>query len=643
MSRRNSSTGEGADRCDSTEGPRHDQQSMDGRPSNDQERSAPAPPTAASYEAIFRASAVGLTIRSLEDGRLLDVNPAMAALFGYEVEEFLGLTPEDYVTAEGVEQYPEMLRTAREGRRFTFFVEGIHRDGSKLDLEGYFQPVDLNETKCVLGVVVDVTEQNRLTRELRESERTLRLLFEHAPDAILVQSLDGKVSDANPAAAALFARSAEDLEGRNVLELVAPLGGGFDVASLTKLAQGQLRQFEGECLAADGARIPVGVRARGFEKDGESKVLIHVSDASRMRLLEDQLRQSQKMEAIGRLAGGVAHDFNNLLTAILGYCDLAQAQIEPSHGASSDLAEIARAADLASDLTRQLLDFSRPQKLVPKVSDLNTVVLDVEKLCRRTLGEDIEFQLQLEQRLSLVEIDRRQMGQVLLNLVINARDAMPEGGVLTVKTENLDLLENGAPRSAPVPPGSYVALRVTDTGIGMTEDVRLKVFEPFFSTKRTDKGTGLGLSSAYTFVNQSRGYIWATSEVGVGSTFTVLFPVVGSEVAAASAVREVHGGTNSPRLGSPGRSERRPVRELEGTSSRRGSGPRAKREHPFESAPEHELANFLTAIALTAEQAQKSTTVGSTLHEDLEQIRIASEKAVALHEEIKRARRAESP
>jgi nitrogen-specific signal transduction histidine kinase/ActR/RegA family two-component response regulator len=249
-------------------------------------------------------------------------------------------------------------------------------------------------------------------------------------------------------------------------------------------------------------------------------------DVTERRALEEQLRQSQKMEAVGRLAGGVAHDFNNLLTVIRGYSELMLEEFADSDPLRDEVEEIKKAADRASGLTRQLLAFSRQQVLAPKVLDLNIVVGNMERLLKRLLGENIRLGSSLANELGRVKADPGQIEQVIMNLAVNAKDAMPRGGKLTIETANADLDETYTHEHVGAKPGKYVMLAVSDTGSGMSQDIRQRVFEPFFTTKEIGKGTGLGLSTVYGIVKQSEGYIWVYSEPGRGTSFKVYLPRV---------------------------------------------------------------------------------------------------------------------
>ena len=364
---------------------------------------------------------------------------------------------------------------------------------------------------------------------LRSNEQRFRALVEHSWDAVALFRSDGTILYGSPATTRILGYDLAEFVDRNALDLIHPEDRDAVVGRLT------------EALANPRGRVDVAARVR--HRDGSWRYLEGVftnllddpsvgaivnnyRDATERRSLENQVIQAQKMEAVGRLAGGVAHDFNNILTAIGGYSDLLLADLPPDDPHRQDVDEIHRAADRAAALIQQLLAFSRRQVMQPRVINLNALVANVENLLRRLIGEDVLLATALASDVGCVRADPGQMEQVIMNLAVNARDAMPGGGRLTIETRNVDLDAAHAAEHRTVVPGPHVVLAVSDTGSGMSAETQAHMFEPFFTTKEVGKGTGLGLATVYGIVKQSGGSIWVYSELGHGTTIKVYLPRV---------------------------------------------------------------------------------------------------------------------
>jgi PAS domain S-box-containing protein len=357
---------------------------------------------------------------------------------------------------------------------------------------------------------------------LRESEERFRTMFQSAPNAILMLGIDGRTVAVNSSCERLLGYPAAELVGRTTTHLRHPDETDAIAEELGGLLRGEQDAFRREAryVRKDGAIVQIQL-AVALVRDADGKpdyVIAMAEDVSEQRQLEAQLRQSQKLEAIGRLAGGVAHDFNNMLTAIGGYTALALEHAPEQSQLQGDLDEIRKATDRAALLTRQLLAFSRKQMLVPELLDLNEVVQELESMLRPLIGEDVELVTGYEPDLGPIEADPGQLHQVVMNLVVNARDAMPGGGRITIETANADVV---AGNDDAIEPGRYVTLTVRDDGEGIDEITLGQIFEPFFTTKESGKGTGLGLATVYGIVKQSGGYVAVESEVGRGSAFTI--------------------------------------------------------------------------------------------------------------------------
>ncbi len=370
---------------------------------------------------------------------------------------------------------------------------------------------------------------------LRRSESNFRSLVMNAPYGICRCDGLGILQDANPAMVAMFGYdSAAALRGRHLGSLYADAQQWFQTADYFH-ARKEFNNLTTECVRKDGTSIVARISGRSIPngKNGDS-FEIFMEDVTETRTLELQLRQAQKMEAIGRLAGGIAHDFNNLLMVISGYAEFLLERLGPDPRLRGPAQEISNATQRATSLTRQLLAFSRKQMLAPKVLDLNEVVAENLKMLTRMIGEDIDLVMVPGAALGALRADPGQIDQVIMNLAVNGRDAMPQGGKLTIETANVTLDENFARTHAPLTPGDYVMLAISDTGVGMDSETQSRIFEPFFTTKGA-KGTGLGLSTVYGIVKQSGGFIFVDSQPQRGTSFRAYFPRIDGREDAAAA------------------------------------------------------------------------------------------------------------
>jgi two-component system, cell cycle sensor histidine kinase and response regulator CckA len=382
-------------------------------------------------------------------------------------------------------------------------------------------------------------DHKRSEQSLRRSEVRYRSLVQTAVYGIYRSSLKGRFLDVNPALIGMLGYN-------SALEILAldPQKDVFlDSGEYSRLVDefqstGRVDGFEVRWKRKDGAAITVRISGRAVASEDEPADVLEAiaEDITERRVLEDQFRQSQKMEAVGRLAGGIAHDFNNLLTVVSGYSEVLLDQLAPTHPLHAKAEAIQQASDRATTLTRQLLAFSRKQLLQLKVVDVNAIVADMERLLRPLIGENIELTTNLEPSIGCTRADAGQLEQVIMNLVVNAKDAMPRGGKIRITTASVTLDESYRPENTFIKRGPYVMISVSDTGHGMDRETQARIFEPFFTTKEKGKGTGLGLSTVYGIIKQSGGYVFVQSELGRGTVFTIYFPSVDepSDVAGAT-------------------------------------------------------------------------------------------------------------
>ena len=463
-------------------------------------------------------------------GRYLMMNTAGARFLGRSVEEVIGKTDVDlFLPAVGRAIMDRDRKVVETGEPRTYEEFGTAAGVTRLYLatKGPFRDPG-GKVLGLLGICRDITDRKRAEEEIRQSQQKLRMHIDHTPLAVVEWDLGLRVGAWNPSAERIFGYTREEALGQHASFFVPPqLRAHVDKIGRELLAGKGVERSTNENLTKDGRTITCEWYNTPLIDDSGRVLGVAslVQDVTERVALEDRLRQSQKMEAIGRLAGGVAHDFNNLLTVILGYTQILSDGL-PAGRLADSTGQIRAAAERAAGITRQLLAFSRKQVLSPRIIDLNDIMLNLDSLLRRLIGEDIEVLTIPASGLGSVKADPGQIEQVIMNLALNARDAMPVGGKLTIETSNAELDEAYIGEDRPVEPGSYVMLAVSDTGQGMSPEVQSRIFEPFFTTKEVGKGTGLGLATVYGIIKQTGGYIWVYSEPERGTTFKIYFPRV---------------------------------------------------------------------------------------------------------------------
>jgi PAS domain S-box-containing protein len=506
-----------------------------------------------------------------QQGIIIQVNSQAEQMFGYSHHELIGkpielLVPERYRPHHHGhrEQYAEKPKIRRMGAGLDLY--GRRRDGSEFPVEISLSPIAGKEGMLVLSVIRDISDRKKIEEELRRAHEELRRwsnqqLFDYrtrlasivdsSADAIIGKDLAGIITAWNKGAEHIYGYSAEEAIGKPI-SLIAPKEQSDEISHiLAKIRRGEtVEQYEAIRVSKDGRRLNIALVVSPI-RDSEGKVVGASAigrDITEQKRAQDQLRQAQKMEAVGRLAGGVAHDFNNILGVISACSEFLRDRIERGSPVAQYVDNLRKAAERGASLTRQLLIFSRKQVVQPRVLELNERLQEVTRLLRPLMGDDVEIVVSNKSGSAFVEADPGQLDQIVMNLAVNARDAMPQGGKLILETSSMQFDEGFARLHYPMAAGKYVLLAVSDNGIGMDEPTVQRIFEPFFTTKEVGKGTGLGLATVYGIVKQAGGYIWVYSEPGRGTTFKIYLPSAEEKVGTAveaepEAIAARHEGT----------------------------------------------------------------------------------------------------
>jgi two-component system cell cycle sensor histidine kinase/response regulator CckA len=486
------------------------------------------------FRRFFELGNVGMAIIA-PDRKFVELNQEICTLLGYSRDELRALKWPDVTHRDDRELDPGHFESVLSGDKDAYSLEKrlVRKDGSILNASISVKAIrgaDGSLQNAIL-VVQDVTTRAMAEQALRSSEERYRDLIENAHDIIYTHDLDGNYTSMNAAVEYITGYTPEEALGMNIRDIIMPDELPRVTDMIRRKLQGErVTNYELDIRAKDGRTITVEVNTRIVYRDGNPVAIQGIArDITGRKNLEEQLIQAQKLESVGRLAGGIAHDFNNMLTAINGYSDLALRKVAPEDPIRGYLEEIKKAGERSALLTNQLLAFSRRQILHPQMITINDVINDTMNMLKRVIGEDIDLVTQLKPTVGSIKFDPGQLSQVLMNLAVNARDAMPDGGKLTIETSNIFIDPNYASTHVGLLPGAYVLLSVSDTGTGMSPEIQEQIFEPFFTTKAVGKGTGLGLATVYGIVRQSGGGIFVYSEEGHGTTFKIYIPRVADE------------------------------------------------------------------------------------------------------------------
>ena len=480
-----------------------------------------------SFRALFINSPLPMWVYSVETLRFLEVNDALIAKYGYSRDEFLAMTLREMRPPEDMERLTQWLQLSPSDRLLVNEWRHRRKDGQVVDVDVFLREIDFNGEPARLAVIIDISAR-------KEAERQTERIFETSQDVIHVTDGFGKFMRMSPSSETVLGYSSDELMGRNAQDFIFAEDLALIRNEMRAARRGSgARNFQCRYIHKDGHAVSLAWMAVWSAQD--RRYFFIGRDMTEHNRTEEQLRQSQKMEAVGQLTGGVAHDFNNILTVVMANAEALQEEVAHDPGLLQRLIAIVTATQRAADLTRHLLAFSRKQLLRPQRTDINALVAGIARLLERTLGEHIEIESVLADDLWDAEIDRAQLEAALLNLSINARDAMPEGGRLRIETRNAVLDEDYVALNPDAVAGSYVMIGVTDTGTGIPPEMLTRVYEPFFTTKEVGKGTGLGLSMVYGFIKQSTGHVKIHSELGRGTTITLYLARSSNEAEVAVA------------------------------------------------------------------------------------------------------------
>ena len=531
------------------------------QPSSDHKQPAPSLPAKTMAEVLLSSDLLetlpDATIAVDREGTMVQVNAQAQELFGYDRDELIGqkvemLVPENYRRQHHRhrENFAQTPKTRRMGADLDLY--GRRRNGSEFPVEVSLSPVATESGMFVLSAIRDISDRKRIAEELRRANEELHrrtaeqlgeyrsrlaLIIDSSDDAIIGKNLDGTITSWNKGAERIYGYAPEEVIGKHI-SLLVPSDRPDEIPEiLQKIARGESTEhFESVRVTKDGRQLDVSISVSPL-RDAKGDIIgasAIARDITAQKRAESQLHQSQKMEAIGRLAGGVAHDFNNILGIINACTEFLRDRIDPAGEPSLYIENIQKATERGSSLTRQLLAFSRTPVIQPRILDLNERLKDISKLLRPLMGDDVEVLIVSRSPSAVVEADPGQLDQILVNLAVNARDAMPRGGKFILETRAEKFDEAFAEQHQAMAAGKYVLLAVSDTGSGMDEATASRIFEPFFTTKEMGKGTGLGLATVYGIVKQSAGHILVYSEPGHGTTFKIYLPSADHKIGLGS-------------------------------------------------------------------------------------------------------------